>query len=129
MANTHHFWSIASNCPVVDGRIPNLLFGHIQETYNKWLLSSSTKCIAKPFWPLALVWQPFELLHHVRFRTMFSYVTHSSFPVNVCLRNSSILYHLNKKSQMEIRYTIFIGVASNIKLLWEFSLSCFMVHL
>ncbi|GFX99415.1 hypothetical protein TNCV_3023461 [Trichonephila clavipes] len=68
----HLFWSpimavsgqsLAPNGPVVDSRDLNLVFGHTEAIHNKLFLSSPTKYIIEPSWPLVLVWPPFELLH------------------------------------------------------------------
>ncbi|GFV91316.1 hypothetical protein TNCV_898331 [Trichonephila clavipes] len=64
--------SLASNGPVVDSRYLKLVFDHAEATSNKLFLSSSIKYTVEPFWPLVLVWPPFELLH--RTLTMIVFV-------------------------------------------------------
>ncbi|GFY12575.1 hypothetical protein TNCV_2447661 [Trichonephila clavipes] len=54
--------SLASNGPVVDSRYFNLVFAHVEASLNKRFFSNSTKYTVEPFWPLALVWPPFERL-------------------------------------------------------------------
>ncbi|GFU99086.1 hypothetical protein TNCV_1228001 [Trichonephila clavipes] len=54
---------LASNCPVVDNRYLNLVFGHTEATHNKLFLSSPTKYTVEPSWSLVLVLPPFELFH------------------------------------------------------------------
>ncbi|GFV94836.1 hypothetical protein TNCV_1028341 [Trichonephila clavipes] len=55
--------SLASNCPVVDSRDLNLVFGHTEATLNKLFLSSPIKYTIEPSWSLVLVWPPIALLH------------------------------------------------------------------
>ncbi|GFX96149.1 hypothetical protein TNCV_2290381 [Trichonephila clavipes] len=47
--------SIASNCPIVDSRDLNLVFGHAEATPNKRFLYSPTQYTVEPSWPLVLV--------------------------------------------------------------------------
>ncbi|GFW27262.1 hypothetical protein TNCV_2831621 [Trichonephila clavipes] len=55
--------SLASNCPLVDSRDLNLVFGPTEAAHNKLFLSSPTKYTVEPSWMLVLVWPSFELLH------------------------------------------------------------------
>ncbi|GFT55291.1 hypothetical protein TNCV_4611591 [Trichonephila clavipes] len=64
--------SLALNGPIVDRRYLNSVFGHTEVTHNKLSLSSSTKYIVEPFWPLALVLPPFELLHRALTTIVFA---------------------------------------------------------
>ncbi|GFV49695.1 hypothetical protein TNCV_4042691 [Trichonephila clavipes] len=64
--------SLASNCPVVDSRDLNLVFGHEEATPNIRFLSSPTKYSVEPSCPLVLVWPPFELLHRTLTTIVFA---------------------------------------------------------
>ncbi|GFU86671.1 hypothetical protein TNCV_2880911 [Trichonephila clavipes] len=64
--------SLASNGPVVDSRDLNLVFGNMEVTHNKLFISNPPKYTVEPSWPLALVWPPFELLHHALTTIVFA---------------------------------------------------------
>ncbi|GFV71310.1 putative DD41D transposase [Trichonephila clavipes] len=89
---------VASNGPVVDNRDLHLVFGHMEETNNKFFFSSHAKYTVEPSWMLVLVWPPFELHHRAltinRFRTILSYITHFSSPITIRFRNGSTSFRL-----------------------------------
>ncbi|GFU16256.1 hypothetical protein TNCV_4422151 [Trichonephila clavipes] len=64
--------SLASNGPIVDSRDLTLAFGRTEATHNKLVFSSLSKYTVEPFWPLVLVWPPFELLHHALTKIVFA---------------------------------------------------------
>ncbi|GFV49013.1 hypothetical protein TNCV_5064971 [Trichonephila clavipes] len=68
--------SLASNGPVVDIRYMNLVFGHMEVTYNKLFLTSPTKYTVEPSWLLVLVWLPFALLHRALATIIFKQYYH-----------------------------------------------------
>ncbi|GFW91075.1 hypothetical protein TNCV_1759491 [Trichonephila clavipes] len=56
--------SLNTNCPVVNSRYLNLVFGHTEKSLNKFFLSSPTQYTVEHSSSLVVVWPPFELLYY-----------------------------------------------------------------